>query len=306
MLAEFLNSKGLPFTISGSNLVTFCLNCGKRKLGLNEAKKVYNCFSCGDRGTLRWFLFKLDADPALIESMKEQARPAAPGEIDLPESFTPISKLTWQFAQSGLHPASRFVRYMEQRGITGNDCERYKVGYCEKGRAFDRVVFPIFERTKLWNWTARAIEKDKEPKYLMATGGQRMLWGIIEHPSVIVAEGTIKALYLEKAIKATMGNVPVSFVASMGNFVTEGQIGQLVRNKVKTVMIYPDPDSKPSRDGLVRSYNLLRSAGIACMCPWPFPDRQADEYSQYSEAVRFVSAAQTITPAHILRIKAPF
>lgn len=295
-LEQALHSKGLAFKrVRQDQLSVCCLFCGERhfKMGLSTSKNAYFCFRCNTSGTLHSLLRRLEiGDVELIITARIE-RPS----IDLPEGFTPVAKV------AALPMYKNFMDYLERRGITVEDCDKYHIGVCVFGRYAMRVVFPVFEGGELYSWTARAINKDMEPKYLMAPNGERKLWGIIDRPQVVIAEGVIKSLYLEKVIRKVYGRDNLSFVSSLGNFVTEAQVEQLVRNKVTEAYVYPDPPSNASFQGTLRTANLLRENGIACYFPTEFPDKQADDYGpNYPASVACFASMVLASPLNCLRL----
>lgn len=261
-----LQSKGIrwqPGTKAGRYKLccVFCME-SKYRLGVDLAKRVFGCFNCPKRGTLYQLLRYLGSNVPIDNSYAE-AGDKKP--TDLPPGFELLTGL-----EPGEWGMGAVVAYAARRGMTPEQIERWKIGACVRGIARNRMVMPVFEGKTLYNWSARAVV-NVEPKYLMAKGGVRALWGTYKS-TVVIFEGILKAMAFERHVEE------YGALAALGNVLTEIQVQQLEDHMVQDVIIYPDPLSSASLDGLVSAGQLLTNAGIACWYPENFPDKQADEY----------------------------
>lgn len=124
------------------------------------------------------------------------------------------------------HSAVEVVRkYLNDRGVTDDEIQRYKIGYCppgthllyndelaihagiarRDGTAFlgGRVIFPYYANGMVTDLRGRALDKSVEPRYLSPYGGAfyrgadyPFLW---KENSVVITEGEFKALAIQRA-----------------------------------------------------------------------------------------------------------
>jgi len=88
--------------------------------------------------------------------------------ISLPRNFYPLYS---DIRNDRL--ARPFIRYLENRGFTGDDLEHilnyYNLHYCLDGRWKNRIILPVYYQFKLVSWTARSIDKSEELRYMSLT-----------------------------------------------------------------------------------------------------------------------------------------
>lgn len=109
------------------------------------------------------------------------------------------------------------LRYMQTRRIPGWQVRRWGIGYATGGRLAGRVVFPVHNAVgKLVSYTARSFT-DEEPRYLTpkeqegadeaALFGERYWPGHSARRRVVLVEGGIKALAVERAVGGAVAGV---------------------------------------------------------------------------------------------------
>lgn len=128
-----------------------CPNCPPFKspsLSINRSNGVYHCFRCGisgkDKNKARSFRILL-----------------AKAQIEWPEEYSPIRP------DSPRNLGERAaLHYLHERGVTDEQVNLFKIGFCSKGLYENRIIVPIFKGVELVYFVARAISKAESRKYL--------------------------------------------------------------------------------------------------------------------------------------------
>jgi len=133
-----------------------CPKCDhhKRKLSVNIQKDVFKCWVCDYSGhSLRRLVraygnFKQRAEWAklsntidivsLEEKLFPQEMPEEEQRVFLPKEF--VSLVNKNLPYSSLYP----LNYLKFRGITKQDVNRWKIGYCSEGKYKGRIIIPSF------------------------------------------------------------------------------------------------------------------------------------------------------------------
>lgn len=123
------------------------------------------------------------------------------------------------------------LEYMRKRNLYLDD--GYKYYWCNNPIYRRRLIVPFYYESKLVGWTARIIDSDRNPRYLMETQ-PGYVYGLDEQRPqklfCIVVEGPIDANHVEG-------------VSIMGSEISEQQ--SLLINKLnKDIIVAPDRDSK--------------------------------------------------------------
>lgn len=123
------------------------------------------------------------------------------------------------------------LEYMRKRNLYLDD--GYKYYWCNNPIYRRRLIVPFYYESKLVGWTARIIDSDRTPRYLMETQ-PGYVYGLDEQRPqklfCIVVEGPIDANHVEG-------------VSIMGSEISEQQA--LLINKLnKDIIVAPDKDSK--------------------------------------------------------------
>jgi hypothetical protein len=283
-LDAFFTSRGIRYKTKPNGFQLCCVACSdsRYRLGVSTSKGVAHCFNCYRSWRLSALLRELGAaDSVLLFASAFQHAQEKP--VDLPKGFTLLSGLE----QGAL---GKIYAYGVSRGITPAQFYAWRIGgVVAASNVNKRLVFPVFSADRLYSWCARATD-GAEPKYLMAPGGKRALWGSIK-PTTVIAEGTLKALAIERAVATPT----IGYAASLGNMMTEFQIEQCSDGGCNEIVYYPDPLSGPSLDGLVATYALAKDYGIRLYAPENFPVHQADDATP-KQVMRALDSIQLVTP----------
>ena len=140
----------------GDEYLFVCPSCEhhKRKLSVNIAKNVYQCWVCDYKGRnvrrlirrhgsfthlQRWDELTGRQDIAQFEDLFSTEKLAEVHEpVELPESFQSLA--------NGI-PRSAITawRYLRRRGITEADVLKWKIGFCFTGEYRNRIIIPSFD-----------------------------------------------------------------------------------------------------------------------------------------------------------------
>jgi len=140
----------------GSELLFSCPSCNhhKRKFSVNLDKNVFKCWICDYHGrnirrVVRRFgsyvqLQKWDqiTDRTDISRFAELFMDEVVGEseakLELPAEFVSLANKNLPLS------ANRAIRYLGERGITREDIQRWKIGFCYDGEYGGRIIVPSF------------------------------------------------------------------------------------------------------------------------------------------------------------------
>lgn len=133
------------------------------------------------------------------------------------------------------------LEYLESRGVTREQIDRWGLGYSIRGRLANRVVVPVWTEGKLRTFSARAIthgiERYEAGRRVRGARPKRALWGEpgfdLELGIGTVAEGVWSGLALERAAAPNP-------CAMLGSDLTPARARILGR--FKAILIGTDPD----------------------------------------------------------------
>ncbi len=126
-------------------------------LGINNIKKVFNCFKCGRQGDiLRLIMLKnqsafYDAKKFLLEWNRGKIKDTIKKDQPEKETITPrpeektttIKYKPFRRRLTGLRV--RDIPILEEKGLEPKTCEKFGVGYCSQGMMKGRIVAPIHD-----------------------------------------------------------------------------------------------------------------------------------------------------------------
>jgi DNA primase len=171
---------------------------------------------------------------------------------------------------------SVFWRYARSRGVTPAQVERWGIGYALEGRLEGRIVFPLRgRRGELLSYSARAIDDHADARYLnprKSEGAKQALfgeerWGQHPHEVVVVVEGAIKALAVERV-------ADVAVAGLIGASQAESAEVHRKLSRFDEVVVATDPDAAGDRAALA----LERALGVvACRRARPPEDADIEE-----------------------------
>jgi DNA primase len=260
---------------------------------VSPEKQIFKCFGCGIGGNAITFVEKYE-NLSFVEAVKRVAELAG---IEIPASFTEddrgavIEEAGFKAARyfhSELHQVSQ---YIEERGISPREAERFLIGYAprgysrkldikaeiakelgllnERGREFfaERLIIPIFSHSgKVIAFAGRTLKNDSSlPKYVNSPESSLFkknstLYGfyqaretILKEKRVVIVEGYFDVISLHQiGVKNT--------VAPMGTSLTENHV-KIVKRYTENPILMFDGDSA-GRKAAIRSAGLFLQRGI--------------------------------------------
>lgn len=190
----------------------------------------------------------------------------------------------------------RFRAYLDERGVTEDQRERWRIGFATRGTLRWRVVIPVHTRGRLVAHVARAIFNDGSERYYMpraAEGASRN--AILGEPLLdaslgvlTIAEGSFSMLALERA------GAP-NPVALLGSDWSQGRAAILTQVRWRRVLIATDPDVAGERVARAISFSF-RSAEVSRVRLDQSPDdTQPDDLrARVAEAVELSTGEKSL------------
>jgi len=276
----------------GANLLGLCPfhNEKSPSFTVSPTKQFYHCFGCGAHGTAIRFLMEHTgaAFPEAVRTLASSVGMTVPEQDRSPRQraedarrreevsrHTQVLEGALAHYQRQLPPSAEAVRYLKQRGLTGEIAKRYGLGWAgadrqglakvfarydepalveaglviesEDGRRYDRfrerVMFPIRNaRGSLIGFGGRIIGKG-EPKYLnspetplFSKGNE--LYGLWEGRQAIRSEGQVIVVegYMDVVGLAQLGLG--NAVATLGTATTPVHVQKLLRASDRIVFSF--------------------------------------------------------------------
>ena len=228
-------------------MVMRCPGCSKEDhLYLHKTRLMYFCFKCGLKGTeigevdgrrAEWRLF--------LSSLGEPREAPKKGQVDLGASMYPV---TSGEPPKGC-PVQRAVRYLQSRGLTYAQMNRYMVSV----RPLEgRVWFPYWVDGEM-TWAMGRAMGSQEPKTIDTTT-DKPLYGLHVHrpparSDVFLVEGVFDHF-------ATPGSLAVC-----GSTVSRAQCFDLYSLEPARVFVLFDPDAE---EKALSASEQVRAAGMTC------------------------------------------
>lgn len=230
---RLLNRLGIEYKPEGGELWARCPAHADAhpSWSINQTTGVHHCFSCGwGGGAAALVIQALGADELAWTARDAWEWIRAQGllvgdqeaalDVELYLMHTAKKRFTLPVGVM-LTPLTEWpspaARYVCERGILDRQLRRWGIGYATGGRLAGRVVFPVHDASgKLLSYTARSFV-GAEPRYLTPKGrdgadeaalfGERFWPGPGGRRRVVVVEGAIKALAVERAIGGHVAGV---------------------------------------------------------------------------------------------------
>lgn len=263
MILQILEDRFTIDKMNAENVSIDCPWCGKgnRHFTVHVSKPVFNCWSCGVRGSWPLLIAKIEGIPLheaermvsraafftqsdQKEIEKKEIRPVY-SEIELPR------KSFW---------TARSRSYLTGRGITHDQIDEYGFYYCRSGRERNRIILPVTMNGRTVGYQARAIDPDAEVRYLSPKGASmgRFLFNYDElnreRGPVWVVEGIFDAVAV-----ATLG---LNVVAVFGKRISEDQ--QNLLSEWGNLVLCFDADTLMTIEG--HWYDLMNRFDVR-LCP---------------------------------------
>jgi DNA primase len=276
---------------------------------VNPLTKVYYCFGCQAKGdaigfvqatealdfaaAVEWLADRYGVELEFDESSPEADRRRAQRErllklLDAAAAF--YQRFLWEAAEAAAARA-----YLEERGITRESAERFRLGYASSapdrvkraalGRGFtaaeldqagltargadrfrERLIFPLADaRGRVRGFGARQMPGGRPPKYLNTSDGtvfrkSDILYGLDLARRSIAQDGAAIVVegYTDVIVLHQTGVDRA--VASMGTALTEGQVTEL-RRLCSTVFLAFDADAA-GQEASLRGMEIARAKGL--------------------------------------------
>jgi len=291
-----------------------CPVCGKPKLIVNVKKKTWHCWVCQKMGMRKTHAgIKLVALSGagglldLIELLEGCSRKDAvdlviagsslkiadlykidKGELFFDEGVPPSLVAPTIPPPLGMMPISTKSHYLVSRGISPSDAATFRLGWCRTGPYADRLVFPVYEQSRLVYWQARAmwqlrpgekkvLNPKSQPGY--ATSGEVLINLDVarQYPRVCITEGPIDCVH-----------AGYDAVATLGKHLSPVQVGKLIQAGVTAVDLMWDGPSEREPYGawadmlvageLLRPFVDVRLVRLPCGDPGDWPREKLDYF----------------------------
>jgi DNA primase len=217
---------------------TECPFCGgKSSLHFNDAKGLWICFKCGEKGTAKILVELLDGSytepevelAQLSKELRSLGKKSSEVEASLPDSY--LARFN---SPHGPHEV------WTKRGFDKKTCERWELGY---DFLRDRLTIPFRDpfTGDLMGVIYRAMGEVFGPRYKFPTGFPRSSslhgsWLLEENHdgTVVIEEGSTDAMRVDQAGAPS--------VAQYGSSISAGQRRLLHRLGVRRVIMFYDYD----------------------------------------------------------------
>lgn len=267
----------------------------KHKLYVNPDKKQWICFKCGygtqdqpGTGSIVRFIADAEGIPPLLvrHRLMKASQPTPQEELEelIQGLFEPaplVKPVARTVDLKAFHPlhgskskiCSSFLKYLDSRGMTDNDVERYDIRYTiNKDLGFQwvyRVIFPIFDkfgttrsasgrlihdkpnRPRWWHWPNTDIDQLLWPLTTVWGGTKKTC--LVQAIDVILTEGIFDAFAVNKLLPHKHA------FCTFGHKLSPGQIRILKDLDVENVTLAWDRDSKKH---MITAARNLEAAGI--------------------------------------------
>lgn len=214
----------------------------KKKLTINSSSGLFHCWSCNEKGNFNKFYKEYAKRVISIgEFITEQHTVFTPtirsesNEIPYPDNFRFLTDSKKSLG------AKKYFNYLVDRGITEEDINYYRLGYCTEGKYADRVIIPVYKKDTFVSFIARAITPDKKPKVLTPAslpgthGVKDYVYNLDRAKDtklLLIGEGVFDAIALG-----------VSGICLFGKESSPAQLAQIINTKPRRVVICLDGDA---------------------------------------------------------------
>ena len=246
---------------------------------VNQAKQLFYCFGCGAKGNVISFLMHYDRLEFLdaVETLAGQLGLPIPYENNgtfqaQAQQFQPLYKLLEQTAdyfQTQLRTAKIAIDYLKNRGLTGEICKRFGIGFApperdgvirrltanpetieqlvtvgmlirnSAGECYDRfrrrIMFPIRDiRGRVIAFGGRALQAEDQPKYLNSPETPlfhkgQELYGIYEARQANKTLNQVLVVEGYMDVVALAQHGITNVVATLGTAISSRQVQRLLR-----------------------------------------------------------------------------
>ncbi|GAB4172221.1 MAG: hypothetical protein Fur0039_12920 [Rhodocyclaceae bacterium] len=274
----------VPLKRAGANHVACCPFHAEKtpSFTVSPSKQFYHCFGCGAHGSAIGFLME-HAGLSFVDAVHELAGRAgmtvpaesSPGPASGTAELLEAMKRAADYYRASLKAAERAIRYLRQRGVSGEIAARFGIGYAPEGwhnlaavfshteagilhrcgltveseggrfydRFRDRVMFPILDaRGNVIAFGGRVIDAG-EPKYMNSPETplfekRRELYGLTQARAAIREADSVIVVegYMDVVALAQHGVSNV--VATLGTATTGEHVQKLFRHARRVVFCF--------------------------------------------------------------------
>lgn len=235
-----------------------CPFCGKAQhFYISKETQMWDCKKCGEYGNIYKLLKKLNKTyllgGATIEDkeeltsirtiLEEQAESDEGALEELPVKKLPVG---WKISENS-------TPYLLGRGITAEDCKRYRIGATDLYRKYKNyVIIPIYDngevRGFLGRYGAKKVPENKL-RYNNSTNTEfgQLLFGYDEilkneTNTVILVEGIFDKIAVDKVLQLWEVK-EIKCVCTFGKKISQEQKMKLVRKGVSNIVLLYDFDA---------------------------------------------------------------
>ena len=200
---------------SSRELLFFCPKCKhhKRKLSVNIEKDKFKCWICDYKGNSvtrlvrRWAsteqqsqwpdFSNISNKTELLDLLNGISEEESSQRVELPDEF--LSLVTNERTLVN----QRAYNYLNSRGITSCDIQKFKLGYCTSGKWKDRIIFPSFTPTGALNYFIGRTYSNDWKKYMLPEADRNIVFNelmIDWDKDLVLTEGVFDSVNAENSI----------------------------------------------------------------------------------------------------------
>lgn len=228
-----------------NNYAYDCQFCHKpKKLEVNltenkEGKNPWHCWSCDQRGTSIYSLFKqlkvsgdkLEKLKSLVKSSTTYHYKANTEELKLPTEYKSLATKPDKSDIIARHA----IAFLKKRNITRQDILKHNIGYCTDGKFRNRIIIPTYDKDGELNYfTARSFD-NSSIKYInpetsrdIVANEYHINWDL----PIILCEGLFDALAIKRNV------IPL-----LGKNIQSNLMKKIVTSQVQKIYIALDKDA---------------------------------------------------------------
>lgn len=232
-IVKVLLKLNIAYRQQGDELHALCPAHVDRKpsWSINVHTGQHHCFSCGWGGGVAALVTKVLGRDAMIwdgrdawEWIRQNGLIIGDGERSLDVELTLRMNTERPFVLPSMIGAGNLtvwptpaLRYLQDRRIPGWQVRQYGIGVAIDGRLANRIVFPVRDaNNKEISYTARTFV-GAQPRYLTPQDGENAKQGALfgeqlwpepwKRDRIVVVEGAIKALAVERAVSGYVAGI---------------------------------------------------------------------------------------------------
>jgi hypothetical protein len=216
---------------------------GKYNLEINTSKRVFRCWKCDEpkfSGSLGR-LIKIYGSHTDYEVYKSYAKIFRDytEEEDFEDVFVKLPSETIFIEDMDVKNPNHFKFYnylVNDRKISRDIILKYKLGFCEEGKYYDRIIVPSFDiKGEINYFVARAIDDKMKPKYMNPDVNKGLFIfneGFVNWDSTVyLCEGAFEML-----------SFPINTIPILGKDILGELFSKLKKHKPNIVILL-DPDA---------------------------------------------------------------